>query len=761
MYRAYAADPQTRINLGIRRRLAPLLGNDRRKIELMNGLLFSLPGTPVIYYGDEIGMGDNVYLGDRNGVRTPMQWSGRPQRRLLARQPAAALPAADHRPRVPLRDGQRRGPAAQPALAAVVDAAADRPAQAPPGLRPRDDRVPRARQPQGARVPPPARGRADPRRGQPLALRAVRRARPARSTRAASRSSCSAGRLPADRRRAVPHHASARTLLWLQLRRRPRGGPPAVGGPRGPADPRASGDRCAELTGDAPVAASSSAPCARWLPDATLVPRARTRTHPSDWRSSTRCPSRRTGRDVALAIVEVSYTEGEPERYLPVLALADGGLVRGRAGTVADLTPRRRSRAGTWSTPPRIRRSVGGSSRSSAARGTGEGPGRASSRVAPTKPFASMAPKTATPHVRLIRGEQSNSSLDPRRHGDPEAVSGARERREPGPRDRAAAPDRDCGFPTCAAARRRDRATAAKDGTDIVARSLQPFVANEGDVWALSSSRARRVPRRGRRSRAPRRRRSTRRVRELLARRAGGSEPPAIAAERIDRAVPRPRPSSWAGAPPSCTCALAAAPTDPASRPSRSRRSTSGRCTSRCRACEGRRPDASRPSCRSCRRSSRLDAEHALELLPRVEASAAAAPSPEAGRPAHPRPRRLPPGPGALDRRRLRHHRLRGRAPPAARRAAAQASGAHRRGRDDPLVPLRRARRARRTRRLIDRPARAAGRTPGTRPWPRRFLREYRAATAGTALTPEAGEASWPCSTPCSCRRRSTSCATS
>ena len=75
MYRVYAADPQARINLGIRRRLAPLLGNDRRRLELMNGLLFSLPGTPVIYYGDEIGMGDNVYLGDRNGVRTPMQWS--------------------------------------------------------------------------------------------------------------------------------------------------------------------------------------------------------------------------------------------------------------------------------------------------------------------------------------------------------------------------------------------------------------------------------------------------------------------------------------------------------------------------------------------------------------------------------------------------------------------------------------------------------------------------------------------------------------
>ena len=75
MYRMYARDKSTRINLGIRRRLAPLLENDQRKIELMLGLLFSLPGTPVVYYGDEIGMGDNFHQGDRNGVRTPMQWS--------------------------------------------------------------------------------------------------------------------------------------------------------------------------------------------------------------------------------------------------------------------------------------------------------------------------------------------------------------------------------------------------------------------------------------------------------------------------------------------------------------------------------------------------------------------------------------------------------------------------------------------------------------------------------------------------------------
>jgi maltose alpha-D-glucosyltransferase/alpha-amylase len=75
MYKVYAKDPKAKINLGIRHRLAPLMDNDRRRIELMNSLLFSFPGTPVIYYGDEIGMGDNFYLGDRDGVRTPMQWS--------------------------------------------------------------------------------------------------------------------------------------------------------------------------------------------------------------------------------------------------------------------------------------------------------------------------------------------------------------------------------------------------------------------------------------------------------------------------------------------------------------------------------------------------------------------------------------------------------------------------------------------------------------------------------------------------------------
>ena len=132
MYRVYAHDPHARINLGIRRRLAPLLGNDRRRIELMNALLFALPGTPVIYYGDELRMGDNFYLGDRNGVRTPMQWSAdrnagfsraNPQRLYLP----IIIDPEYHYEAVNVE-------AQQIILAAVVDEASDRPAQALQGV---------------------------------------------------------------------------------------------------------------------------------------------------------------------------------------------------------------------------------------------------------------------------------------------------------------------------------------------------------------------------------------------------------------------------------------------------------------------------------------------------------------------------------------------------------------------------------------------------------------------------------------------------
>ena len=123
MYREYARDPRMRINIGIRRRLAPLMDNGRRQIELMNALLMSMPGTPIIYYGDEIGMGDNIYLGDRNGVRTPMQWSA-DRNAGFSGPTRSAVPAADRRSAVRLPGDQRRGAGAHADLAAALDARA-------------------------------------------------------------------------------------------------------------------------------------------------------------------------------------------------------------------------------------------------------------------------------------------------------------------------------------------------------------------------------------------------------------------------------------------------------------------------------------------------------------------------------------------------------------------------------------------------------------------------------------------------------------
>ena len=152
MYRVYAHDRQARINLGIRRRLAPLLGNNRRRIELMNGLLFSLPGTPVIYYGDEIGMGDNIYLGDRNGVRTPMQWSpdrnagfskANPQKLFLADRSSTPNTTTKR---------QRRDAAEQSTFAPVVDEAFDCLAWALSGARPGQPGILDAREQQSAGV---------------------------------------------------------------------------------------------------------------------------------------------------------------------------------------------------------------------------------------------------------------------------------------------------------------------------------------------------------------------------------------------------------------------------------------------------------------------------------------------------------------------------------------------------------------------------------------------------------------------------------
>ena len=135
LYDEYAKDKSARLNLGIRRRLAPLLENDRRRIELMNGMLMSLPGTPIIYYGDEIGMGDNIYLGDRNGVRTPMQWNAGWNARVFRCRPGTALFPAAVKSAVRLSKHQRGRPEKVPALSVVLDETDYSRAEIHPGVR--------------------------------------------------------------------------------------------------------------------------------------------------------------------------------------------------------------------------------------------------------------------------------------------------------------------------------------------------------------------------------------------------------------------------------------------------------------------------------------------------------------------------------------------------------------------------------------------------------------------------------------------------
>jgi maltose alpha-D-glucosyltransferase/alpha-amylase len=203
MYRIFANDPRMRVNVGIRRRLAPLMENNRDKIELITFLLMTMPGAPILYYGDEIGMGDNIYLGDRNGVRTPMQWTPGPQRRLLARRPAAPVPAADHGPGLRLRGGERRGAAASPSslLHWTRKLIATRARYKAFGRGTLSFLEPG--QPQGARVPAGIRGRGDAVRGEPLARAPGGRAGPRALRGAACRWSSSA-RSPSRRSASFP-----------------------------------------------------------------------------------------------------------------------------------------------------------------------------------------------------------------------------------------------------------------------------------------------------------------------------------------------------------------------------------------------------------------------------------------------------------------------------------------------------------------------------------------------------------------------------
>ena len=148
LWETYAADRRARLNLGIRRRLAPLLERDRRRIELMNGLLLSMPGTPVIYYGDEIGMGDNIYLGDRDGVRTPMQWSPDRNGGFSRADPARLVLPPIMDPIYGYQAVNVEAQAARSAFASELDAPDACGQAAPPRLRPRDAPFAASRQPQ-------------------------------------------------------------------------------------------------------------------------------------------------------------------------------------------------------------------------------------------------------------------------------------------------------------------------------------------------------------------------------------------------------------------------------------------------------------------------------------------------------------------------------------------------------------------------------------------------------------------------------------
>ena len=192
MWDEYAKDPRARINLGIRRRLATLMDGDRRRIELMSGLLMSLPGSPILYYGDEIGMGDNVYLGDRNTVRTPMQWNGSVNAGFSTADPERLwLPLISNAvygyQAVNVESQQRN-----PTSLLNWTQAPHRSAAAGARVRPRLDRVPEARQPPRAGIHANARTRNGPRRQQSGGHGAGGGSRPRPAWPARFRSRCSA-----------------------------------------------------------------------------------------------------------------------------------------------------------------------------------------------------------------------------------------------------------------------------------------------------------------------------------------------------------------------------------------------------------------------------------------------------------------------------------------------------------------------------------------------------------------------------------------
>ena len=215
MYEEYAKDPRMKLNLGIRRRLAPLLDNGRDEIQLLHAMLFSLPGSPVLYYGDEIGMGDNIFLGDRDGVRTPMQWTS-DRNGGFSRADFAQLylpPLMD--PVYGYQAVNVEAQLRQPNSLLRWLQAPDRAAQAASALRARHVRGAAARQPADLRARAHLRGRHRALRAQPGPLRAGRPARPLALGGLRAGRNVRTDRVSADRRAAIPPHARAARVLLV------------------------------------------------------------------------------------------------------------------------------------------------------------------------------------------------------------------------------------------------------------------------------------------------------------------------------------------------------------------------------------------------------------------------------------------------------------------------------------------------------------------------------------------------------------------
>ena len=214
MYLAYGQDPRMKLNVGIRRRLMPLVENSRRRMELLNSLLFSFPGTPVVYYGDEIGMGDNIYLHDRNGVRTPMQWTPDRNAGFSRADPSRLYSAPISDPVYGYQAVNVEGQLARSVVAPPLDAEHHRAAEALQGVRARHDGVPVGREPQGARVRPPLGGGRHPLRRERLPLRTAGGARPVGVRGVRARGDARVHGVPADRAAPLlPHPRPVRLLL--------------------------------------------------------------------------------------------------------------------------------------------------------------------------------------------------------------------------------------------------------------------------------------------------------------------------------------------------------------------------------------------------------------------------------------------------------------------------------------------------------------------------------------------------------------------